>query len=498
MVGRPGRVGRPAGRVRRPARPHGPGRDHGAGRVRPGRPDGQPPPRPRTLAAAVPAAVAADPRRAEPAAHHRRRRREPARTAWSGRVRRDIHKAHAFVRFRSVRRRTTGPSRWSPFTGPTTTSCRRSGPGSPNGSGRCRGRSSRRTTRPAWDGHELRFGPGVPASAAPRPDELEGLWKAYYGSIFNPARVKVAAMKKEMPVRHWRTLPEAELIDDLLRQASPRVEVMMAKTKRENPTGKPARQECRRRSCRPRLELPVSCGRRPPRARGATCAVHATQTVFGEGPGHGRRDVRRRAAGRQGGPGRQAVHRPGRADVQPGVGRRRHRPHRGVRDQRRQALQVRAGRQPPHPRQARRPRDECLPPVAGGRDRHRPAEADRVPRGDRRPDADGPRLPHHARPRAAVHRAAVGPRPDRDQPPVCHPADARPGRPRRRLRSTSWLGPEDRRRARCDGSPASRPTRRPGGSTCRTRRGNTRGAAGADPLARCVWSSWQSRTSSGR
>lgn len=44
-------------------------------------------------------------------------------------------------------------------------------------------------------------------------------WLTYYRSIFNPLRLKVKAMKKELPVRHWATLPEAALIPDLIREA---------------------------------------------------------------------------------------------------------------------------------------------------------------------------------------------------------------------------------------------------------------------------------------
>ncbi|SMP67136.1 DNA polymerase [Neorhodopirellula lusitana] len=79
----------------------------------------------------------------------------------------------------------------------------------------------------AWDQSKLIYGAGVPASAVTTDDALEELWKAYYASIFNPARVKVAMMKSEMPVRHWATLPEAELIPDLLRQAPARVQQMI-------------------------------------------------------------------------------------------------------------------------------------------------------------------------------------------------------------------------------------------------------------------------------
>ncbi|MEO8270855.1 MAG: UdgX family uracil-DNA binding protein [Aureliella sp.] len=80
-----------------------------------------------------------------------------------------------------------------------------------------------------WDQHSLQYGPGVPASEAPDGDELEELWKTYYASIFNPARVKVAMMKREMPVRHWPTLPEASLIQELLERAPERVESMTQK-----------------------------------------------------------------------------------------------------------------------------------------------------------------------------------------------------------------------------------------------------------------------------
>ncbi|EMI16266.1 uracil-DNA glycosylase superfamily protein [Rhodopirellula maiorica SM1] len=80
----------------------------------------------------------------------------------------------------------------------------------------------------SWDQRELKYGPGVPVNEAPGADSLEDLWKTYYASIFNPARVKVAMMKREMPVRHWPTLPETELIPELLQQASSRVAEMIA------------------------------------------------------------------------------------------------------------------------------------------------------------------------------------------------------------------------------------------------------------------------------
>ena len=78
-----------------------------------------------------------------------------------------------------------------------------------------------------WDQTELIYDKGLPRSAAPDSDELEDLWKTYYANIFNPARVKVKMMKSEMPVRYWSTLPEAEIIGDLLADAPRRVEEMI-------------------------------------------------------------------------------------------------------------------------------------------------------------------------------------------------------------------------------------------------------------------------------
>lgn len=78
-----------------------------------------------------------------------------------------------------------------------------------------------------WDGEVLHAGPGARRSDAPGDDALEDLWRVYYGSIFNPARLKVGAMVKEMPVRYWKNLPEAALIPSLIRDAGARMQTML-------------------------------------------------------------------------------------------------------------------------------------------------------------------------------------------------------------------------------------------------------------------------------
>lgn len=77
-----------------------------------------------------------------------------------------------------------------------------------------------------WDTKEIYFGEAVFDDPFQGKDSVETLWKTYYASVFNPARIKVNAMKKEMPVRYWKTLPEAELIPKLLKQAPKRVSEM--------------------------------------------------------------------------------------------------------------------------------------------------------------------------------------------------------------------------------------------------------------------------------
>ena len=50
-----------------------------------------------------------------------------------------------------------------------------------------------------WDGEMLTESPGAQKSDAPDGDPIEEVWKTYYASTFNPARVQVNAMTKEMP-----------------------------------------------------------------------------------------------------------------------------------------------------------------------------------------------------------------------------------------------------------------------------------------------------------
>ena len=88
-----------------------------------------------------------------------------------------------------------------------------------------------------WDTERLVLAPGADPADAPSEDALEDAWRTYYASIFNPARLNPKMMRKEMPVRYWRNLPEARLIPELIARAEAQVEEMV-----RQPASEPSRR----------------------------------------------------------------------------------------------------------------------------------------------------------------------------------------------------------------------------------------------------------------
>ena len=78
-----------------------------------------------------------------------------------------------------------------------------------------------------WNGTALSFTPGVERAAIPADDGLEGYWRTYFASVFNPARLNPKVMTQHMPKAYWRNLPEAELIPELVEQARTRTTAMV-------------------------------------------------------------------------------------------------------------------------------------------------------------------------------------------------------------------------------------------------------------------------------
>ncbi len=135
-----------------------------------------------------------------------------------------------------------------------------------------------------WDGTQLALADGVSRSEAPDNDALEDLWRTYYASTFNPARVNLKVTKAHMPRKFWAQLPEAQLIEPLASTAKKRAGRMVA-----------AEAAAPRRSREPRASSAVST---PTANSGAgetqrkllnqcrNCPLwqYATQAVPGEGP----------------------------------------------------------------------------------------------------------------------------------------------------------------------------------------------------------------------
>ena len=203
-------------------------------------------------------------------------------------VRRDLHKMHAFVRFRQVEdgedtryvawfepdhhivratagffvRRFTG-MRWSILTPELSIH---------------------------WDGETLTESPGATRADAPAGDPVEETWKTYYSSIFNPARLKVGAMLKEMPKKYWKNMPETALVAPLIAGARER-EVAMVEASERKLTQVEREGEVRAAAAEARIEpggnaLAAWQAILDDAKHCTRCHLYkpATQTVFGEGP----------------------------------------------------------------------------------------------------------------------------------------------------------------------------------------------------------------------
>lgn len=256
-------------------------------------------------------------------------------------VRREIHKMHAFVRFRRLEAADTPPPDAAPFEDPFVAAldeafdAAASGdrvPGAPGPAAAGGGTRHVAWFEPAhhvleaaapffarrfatmrwailtprasvqWDGRALSFGRGARREDAPAADAGEALWLAYYRSIFNPARVKVAMMKKEMPVRFWKNLPEAAAIPALMSEAPRRQRAMVEAGGVERSRRRGAWPATRSGGAQAGARVPAGeadeaddptgslsqLAREAGRCRECPAAHAATQTVFGEGGGTAR------------------------------------------------------------------------------------------------------------------------------------------------------------------------------------------------------------------
>jgi DNA polymerase len=146
-------------------------------------------------------------------------------------VRRDTHKMKAFVRFRTVEHE--GATHYVAWFEPEHDIVERAAPffAERFASMRWSILTPRRCAH--WDGESVAITPGVSRDEAPTEDVLETLWRTYYASTFNPARLRTNAMRAEMPKRYWKNLPEADLIAPLVNDAPARTRRMIAQQLRD-------------------------------------------------------------------------------------------------------------------------------------------------------------------------------------------------------------------------------------------------------------------------
>ncbi len=198
-------------------------------------------------------------------------------------VRRDIHKTHAFVRFREVGEAEAPRRSFAAWFEPSHFTLEPSAPFFARRFADMDWVIATPDLTARWDGETLRLEEGAPRPDLPE-DAAEGLWVTYFRNIFNPARVKIGAMTSEMPKKYWRNLPEAAAIPELIAGAEGRVRAM-AEAQATQP--KPFAQAIARRPAVSPAPASGPMGSLRHEEQACTrCPLYenATQVVPGEGP----------------------------------------------------------------------------------------------------------------------------------------------------------------------------------------------------------------------
>lgn len=195
-------------------------------------------------------------------------------------VARDLHKMHAFLRFRRAGEGAGGRERFAAWFEPEHHILAEAAPFfsarfpsfdwsilTPDGSAH-------------WDGRALRFGPPGRREDVPEQDAFEAGWTDYYSSTFNPARTNLAAMRAEMPKKYWHNMPETAAIAGLVREAGRRTSEMIARAPEAPVKRVPARALAAMAAQEPASLEALNAIIRA----SAPLVPGATQAVLGEGP----------------------------------------------------------------------------------------------------------------------------------------------------------------------------------------------------------------------
>ena len=212
-------------------------------------------------------------------------------TTWRKAVRRDVHKMHAFVRFRSVDMADGSSEMFVAWFEPDHHIVERSATFFKKRFANMRWSILTPKGSVHWDLKALRFTEPKSRADAPPEDALDDWWHVYYKAIFNPARLKPRAMTAEMPKKYWRNMPETRLIPDLLASAGSRTGQMLD----ASPTEPPARHRRQSGGNGVTTVTTSSAVDHPAvdlddlRAKAEGCQAcqlwrHAGRLIFGEGP----------------------------------------------------------------------------------------------------------------------------------------------------------------------------------------------------------------------
>lgn len=135
-------------------------------------------------------------------------------------VRKDEHRMHAFARFRKVD--VGGEEHFVAWFAPEHYTLRLAAPFFQRRFAAMRWSILTPDESAHWDGATLQFGPGAPRSQAPEADELEELFRTYYGATYNPARANLPLFRKHIPPAFAKHMPELDRMPSLLQTAASR------------------------------------------------------------------------------------------------------------------------------------------------------------------------------------------------------------------------------------------------------------------------------------
>jgi len=184
-------------------------------------------------------------------------------------VRKDEHRMHAFVRFRKLE--LDGAEHFAAWYAPEHHTLRLAAPFFERRFANMRWSILTPDESAHWNSQTLSFGPGAARAEAPREDELEDLFRTYYGATYNPARANLSLFRKHIPPAFARNMPELTSMPSLVQAR--------AKPKQTEDTAAPL--------------VPASADITELRAAANGCRACpagelGTQTVFGEGPSDAR------------------------------------------------------------------------------------------------------------------------------------------------------------------------------------------------------------------